>query len=192
MLGAGGILGACQYQPIPSEISFDGPTPIPPVTNPTVSGATISPATTITDGVAQAPTLTTLSAALHNAGLAGQLRGMGWFTLFAPTNEAFAKLDKPTLDALLNNSGALRRVLRYHLAWGRLTATALLQQVGTFGGVAPLPTLAGQDLTIHQKETHLVLVGAGGGRAVLTVPDVYQSNGVINVVDEILLPQTAV
>jgi uncharacterized surface protein with fasciclin (FAS1) repeats len=187
-LGSAGLLAACQYQVRPSDLSFDGPTPLPPVVNPKVGGATISPATAIADGVAATPELTTLSAAIHSAGLASRLRGIGWFTLFAPTNAAFDKLPPDTRAALLGDDDALRRVLRYHLAWGRLTATTLLQQTSTFGGTAPLPTLARQDLTIHEQDDRLVLAGAGGGSATLVVPDVYQSNGVINVIDAVLMP----
>jgi len=133
---------------------------------------------------------TTLVAAVKAAGLVDTLEGAGPFTVFAPTNEAFDKLPAGTVDTLLKpeNKSQLVKVLTYHVVAGRVTSQDLLKMIKAGGGKATLTTVAGGTLTATRKHGKIVLTDEKGGMATITIADVYQSNGVIHVVDSVLLP----
>ena len=134
---------------------------------------------------------TTLVAAVTAAGLVETLKSPGPFTVFAPTNAAFAALPAGTVDTLLKpeNKGTLTAVLTYHVVAGKLDAANLAQQVKDGGGKATLDTVQGGELTVTAVGKDLVVTDAKGGSSKVTIGNVYQSNGVIHVVDSVLLPQ---
>jgi uncharacterized surface protein with fasciclin (FAS1) repeats len=133
---------------------------------------------------------TTLVAAVKAAGLVDTLKGAGPFTVFAPTNEAFSALPAGTVDTLLKpeNKGTLTTVLTYHVVPGRVDAAALAQQIRAGGGKAMLKTASGGTLTASMRGKDVLITDVKGNAAVVTTSDVYQSNGVIHVVDKVLLP----
>jgi uncharacterized surface protein with fasciclin (FAS1) repeats len=133
---------------------------------------------------------TTLVAALKAAGLVDTLQGPGPFTVFAPTNEAFAHLPPGTVDTLLKpeNKPALTKVLTYHVVSGDYSAADLMKMVRDHGGKAMLKTAEGDPLTLTMSGSKLHVAGEKGGAADVTIPDVKQSNGVIHVVNAVLLP----
>jgi uncharacterized surface protein with fasciclin (FAS1) repeats len=133
---------------------------------------------------------TTLVAAVKAAGLVDTLSGPGPFTVFAPTNEAFSELPPGTVDSLLNpeNKAQLVKVLTYHVVPGRMTAGDLMRAVHDGGGKAMLKTVEGDSLTVMMQDNHLTLTDDKGGVAHVTIKDVMQSNGVIHVVDTVLIP----
>ncbi|HEY4043498.1 MAG TPA: fasciclin domain-containing protein, partial [Rhodopila sp.] len=124
------------------------------------------------------------------AGLVETLEGKGPFTVFAPTNEAFAKLPPGTVDTLLKpeNKATLVKILTYHVVAGSYTAADLVKMVKAGDGKAVLKTVAGEPLTISQSGTKLFVSGEESGVAEVTIPNVRQSNGVIHVVNSVLLP----
>lgn len=134
---------------------------------------------------------TTLVAAVQAAGLAETLSGEGPFTLFAPTNAAFAALPAGTVEALLKpeNEGQLVKVLTAHVVAGDLSAAALSEQARANGGKATLTTVSGDALTFWMKDGKAYVGDENGGKAVVTAADLDQSNGVIHVVDKVLLPK---
>jgi uncharacterized surface protein with fasciclin (FAS1) repeats len=133
---------------------------------------------------------TTLVTAVKAAGLVDTLSGAGPFTVFAPTNEAFAKLPKGTVDNLLKpeNKEMLTKVLTYHVVAGRMTAKDLMEAAKKAGGKAMIKTVEGADLTVEAKGNDLMIIDAKGDVAKVTIDNVFQSNGVIQVVDTVLLP----
>jgi uncharacterized surface protein with fasciclin (FAS1) repeats len=133
---------------------------------------------------------TTLVAAVKAAGLVDTLQSPGPFTVFAPTNNAFAKLPAGTVDTLLKpeNKQTLTTVLTYHVVAGRMSAKDLLEKVKANGGKAMFKTVAGGEITIAEKNGKLSIWDAKGGSAQITIQNVNQSNGVIHVVDTVLLP----
>jgi uncharacterized surface protein with fasciclin (FAS1) repeats len=133
---------------------------------------------------------TTLVTAVKAGGLVETLQGAGPFTVFAPTNAAFAALPAGTVQTLLKpeNKDALGKVLTYHVVPGRLDSRALDQQIGMGGGKAVLRTVQGEPLTIQGTGKNLMVTDEKGGTARITIADVYQSNGVIQVVDKVLMP----
>ena len=133
---------------------------------------------------------TTLVAAVKAAGLVDTLQGQGPFTVFAPTNEAFSQLPAGTVDMLLKpeNKQALAKVLTYHVVPGNLTASILKQQIAQGGGRATLSTVEGEPLVARSTGTGITLTDEKGGVANITIADVKQSNGVIHVVDKVVLP----
>ncbi|MGD0912556.1 MAG: fasciclin domain-containing protein [Terracidiphilus sp.] len=133
---------------------------------------------------------TTLVAAVKAAGLVDTLEGAGPFTVFAPTNEAFAKLPAGTVDTLLKpeNKDQLVKILTYHVVAGRLSTKDLKRQIKMGGGKATLKTVSGGTLTATWQGDRIVLTDEKGGTSTITVADVYQSNGAIQVVDSVLLP----
>lgn len=155
-----------------------------------VGGAPMYPTKNIVQNAMNSKDHTTLVAAVKAAGLVGTLEGPGPFTVFAPTNEAFAKLPPGTVETLLKpqNKAALTKVLTYHVVPGRLSAADLMAKVKAHGGKAMLKTVEGEDLTVEAKNGAVWLVDAKGGTARVTIPNVYQSNGVIHVVDTVLMP----
>lgn len=134
---------------------------------------------------------TTLVAAVKAAGLVDTLEGAGPFTVFAPTNTAFGKLPAGTVDSLVKpeNKSTLTKILTYHVVPGRLTSAALMKAVKDGGGMANLKTVEGEDLTVRQSGPgKLAVTDAKGDVSTITIADVLQSNGVIHVVDTVLLP----
>ncbi len=133
---------------------------------------------------------TTLVAAVKAAGLVDTLSGPGPFTVFAPTNAAFAKLPAGTVDTLVKpeNKATLTKILTYHVVSGRLSAADLMAQVKAGHGKATLKTVQGEDLTVTTKAGHVILTDAKGGTSKVTIANVNQSNGVIHVVDTVLMP----
>jgi uncharacterized surface protein with fasciclin (FAS1) repeats len=156
----------------------------------TVGGAPMYVTRDIVDNAVNSRDHTTLVAAVKAAGLVPTLKGEGPFTVFAPTNAAFAALPAGTVDTLLKpeNKPALTGVLTYHVVPGRIDAMALAQQIRAGGGKAMLKTASGGTLTATMRGNDVVVTDAKGGAAVVTTSDVYQSNGVIHVVDKVLLP----
>jgi uncharacterized surface protein with fasciclin (FAS1) repeats len=156
----------------------------------TVGGAPMYPSKNIIQNAVNSKDHTTLVAAVKAAGLVDTLSGAGPFTVFAPTNEAFAKLPKGTVDNLLKpeNKEMLTKVLTYHVVPGRMTAKDLMEAAKKAGGKTMLKTVEGADLTVEAKGDELMIVDAKGDVAKVTIDNVFQSNGVIQVVDTVLLP----
>jgi uncharacterized surface protein with fasciclin (FAS1) repeats len=157
------------------------------MSDPMVGGAAMYPSKTIVENAVNSPDHTTLVAAVKAAGLVDTLNGPGPFTVFAPTNEAFAKLPPGTVDSLVKpeNKDALTKVLTYHVVAGRYDAKELMA-LAKSGGV--LTTVEGEPLTVSVSHRHVVLTDAKGGVSTVTIANVYQSNGVIHVVDTVLMP----
>ena len=156
-----------------------------------VGGQPMLPSKTIVDNAVNSADHTTLVAAVKAAGLVDTLEGPGPFTVFAPVNSAFAALPPGTVDTLLKpeNRATLTGILTYHVVPGRLDSAALREQVAAGGGTARLKTVNGQTLTVKANgPSNLVLEDGRGGTATISTYDVYQSNGVIHVIDEVLLP----
>ena len=156
-----------------------------------VGGAPMYPSKTIVENAVNSKDHTTLVAAVKAAGLVDTLSGNGPFTVFAPTNKAFGKLPKGTVETLVRpeNKQTLTGILTYHVVPGRLTAADLMAQVREGGGKAMLKTVEGDALTLMQAgRGKLSITDTKGTRSMVTIPDVLQSNGVIHVVDSVLLP----
>ncbi|MEO7634333.1 MAG: fasciclin domain-containing protein [Sphingomicrobium sp.] len=155
-----------------------------------VGGAAMYPAKTIVENAINSPDHTTLVAAVKAAGLVDTLSGAGPFTVFAPTNAAFAKLPAGTVDTLLRpeNKATLASVLTYHVVAGRMTAADLMSAIQAGGGQASLVTVQGGTLTARMQGNGIVLIDAKGGRSNVTQANVMQSNGVIHVTDAVSLP----
>jgi uncharacterized surface protein with fasciclin (FAS1) repeats len=156
-----------------------------------VGGAPMYPSKNIIQNAVNSKDHTTLVAAVKAAGLVDTLQGPGPFTVFAPTNEAFAKLPAGTVDNLLKpeNKATLVKVLTYHVVPGRMTAVNLMKAVKDGEGSAKLKTVAGEDLWVKQAGPgKLTVTDAKGDVAMVTIGDVLQSNGVIHVIDTVLLP----
>ena len=132
----------------------------------------------------------TLSAALQAAGLVDTLKGAGPFTVFAPTDEAFAKLPAGTVDTLLKpeNKDALTKVLTYHVVAGNMSTADLKKSVKEGNGKAELKTVSGGKLWVMEKNGHIMLQDEKGGTAMVTIANVAQSNGMIQVINSVLLP----
>ena len=132
----------------------------------------------------------TLVAAVKAADLVDTLSGPGPFTVFAPTDQAFAKLPEGTIGTLLQpaNKMMLQNALKYHVVSGNVTASDLMSRIRAGGGTATIPTVAGGTLTARMMGGNVVIMDANGGTATVTQADVMQSNGVIHVVDNVLMP----
>lgn len=145
----------------------------------------------IVENAAQSADHTTLVAAVTAAGLVETLSGPGPFTVFAPTNAAFAKLPAGTVDTLLlpANKAKLAGVLTYHVVSGRTSAADLLAAIDAGGGQAELTTVQGGKLVARKTATGVSITDANGGVSNVTIADVFQSNGVIHVVDTVVLPK---
>jgi uncharacterized surface protein with fasciclin (FAS1) repeats len=156
-----------------------------------VGGAPMYPSKNIIQNAVNSKDHTTLVAAVKAAGLVETLEGAGPFTVFAPTNEAFAKLPPGTVDTLLKpeNKATLVKVLTYHVVPGRMTAVVLMKAVKDGEGEAHLKTVAGEDLIVKQDGPgKLTVTDSKGDVAMVTIADVLQSNGVIHVIDTVMLP----
>jgi uncharacterized surface protein with fasciclin (FAS1) repeats len=155
-----------------------------------VGGAPMFPSKNIIQNAVNSKDHTTLVAAVKAAGLVDTLQGAGPFTVFAPTNAAFGKLPAGTVDNLLKpeNKATLTKVLTYHVVPGRMTATTLMKAIKDGGGTATFKTVAGEEIRIKQDGSKLRVWDAKGQSSTVTIADVLQSNGVIHVVDTVLLP----
>ena len=155
-----------------------------------VGGAPMFANKDIIDNAVNSRDHTTLVAAVKAAGLVDTLKGPGPFTVFAPTNDAFAALPAGTVDTLLKpaNKPTLVKVLTYHVVPGRYDAAALMQMIQAGNGRATLTTANGQTLTAMMRGPNVVVMDNKGDVATVTTANVYQSNGVIHVVDKVLLP----
>jgi uncharacterized surface protein with fasciclin (FAS1) repeats len=158
--------------------------------DPDVGGAAMFPAKNIVENAVNSQDHTTLVAAVKAGGLVDTLEGAGPFTVFAPTNEAFAKLPAGTVDTLLKpeNKDQLVKILTYHVVAGNVTSKDLLKMIKAGGGKAELKTVSGGTLTATTMGGKIMLTDEKGGMATVTIANVYQSNGVIHVVDSVLLP----
>lgn len=158
--------------------------------NPMVGGQEMFPTKDIIDNAVNSADHTTLVAAVKAAGLVDTLKGAGPFTVFAPTNEAFAKLPAGTVDSLLKpeNKGTLTKVLTYHVVAGRLSASELKKEIKAGHGQAMLKTVSGGTLIAMMQGENIVLKDEKGDLSTITIPNVFQSNGVIHVVDTVVLP----
>ncbi|MFC3307676.1 fasciclin domain-containing protein [Blastomonas aquatica] len=196
------MLGACGSENVTTESDVTVPADAPMATDGTaansmdasgnvmVGGAEMLPTRNIVENASNSPVHTTLVTAVKEAGLVDTLSGTGPFTVFAPVNAAFDKLPAGTVDTLLKpeSKAKLGAVLTYHVVSGRMTAADLAQAITEGNGTATLTTVQGENLTARMEGTNVVLTGEGGSRAIVTQADVPQSNGVIHVIDGVLLP----
>jgi uncharacterized surface protein with fasciclin (FAS1) repeats len=157
--------------------------------DPMVGGAAMYPTKNIVENAVNSKDHTTLVAAVKAAGLVDTLESPGPFTVFAPTNEAFDKLPAGTVDTLLKpeNLAQLKKILTYHVVAGKLTAKDIAKQIKAGGGKATLTTVEGGTLTAMMQGDKLVLTDEKGGTATVTIANVFQSNGVIDVIDTVLM-----
>lgn len=194
-LASAAVLGlaACN-SPEPAETPTEA-APAPPMapasTDPMVGGAAMSPNDNIVTNAAKASTLTTLVSAVQAADLATTLSGPGPFTVFAPDNAAFEKIPATTREALMAPAGKadLTEILTYHVVSGRLTAAELATQAQANGGRVALTTVQGDTLTANvNPDGSVTLTDAKGGTSRVTQADVLQSNGVVHVIDTVVMP----
>ena len=158
--------------------------------DPMVGGAAMFPTKNIVENAVNSKDHTTLVAAVKAAGLVDTLEGQGPFTVFAPTNEAFDELPTGTVDTLLKpeNAEKLKQVLTYHVVAGHISTMDLMKMIKDGGGKTMLKTVQGGTLTATMKGDKYMLTDEKGGMATITIPNVYQSNGVIQVVNAVLMP----
>ncbi|MGD0628817.1 MAG: fasciclin domain-containing protein [Terracidiphilus sp.] len=158
--------------------------------DPEVGGAAMFPSKNIVENAVNSPDHTTLVAAVKAASLVDTLSGPGPFTVFAPTNEAFAKLPEGTVDTLLKpeNKDQLVKILTYHVVAGRVSSKDLIKMIKKGGGKAELKAVSGGTITASLNMGKVTLTDEKGGMATVTIADVFQSNGVIHVIDAVLLP----
>ena len=158
--------------------------------NPEVGGSPMYPTKTIVENAVNSKDHTTLVAALKAAGLVDTLNGPGPFTVFAPTNAAFDKLPAGTVDTLLKpeNKATLVKILTYHVVPGKYNSKKLEQMIKKGNGKATLKTVQGDPLTVSMSGDKIIVTDEKGGTATVTIPDVYQSNGIIHVIDAVLQP----
>jgi len=156
-----------------------------------VGGAPMYPSKDIVDNAVNSKDHTTLVAAVKAAGLVDTLKGSGPYTVFAPTNAAFSMLPAGTVDTLLKpeNKPMLVKVLTYHVVAGKMDGATLAKAVDAGAGKATLTAASGGTLTVTKSGSLIMLTDESGGMAHVTIPDVVQSNGVIHVVDKVLLPK---
>ncbi len=158
--------------------------------NPMVGGAAMLSSRNIVENAVNSADHTTLVAAVKAAGLVDTLSGPGPFTVFAPTNDAFGKLPAGTVDTLVQpaNKATLTNILTYHVVPGRISAADIQANAAANGGVATYATVQGGQLSFRQSGSGYVVTDAKGGSANITIANVYQSNGVIHVIDSVLMP----
>jgi len=157
-----------------------------------VGGAAMYPSKNIVENAVNSKDHTTLVAAVKAAGLVETLESAGPFTVFAPTNKAFDKLPKGTVETLLKaeNKKMLQTVLTYHVVAGKLSAADLVAKIKAGRGKATLKTVAGPNLTLSLKGKKIQIMDTSGGKSYVTIADVNQSNGVIHVVNAVLVPKS--
>ena len=158
--------------------------------NPMVGGHEMFPSKNIVQNALNSDDHTTLGAAVKAAGLVDTLQGPGPFTVFAPTNEAFAKLPAGTVDTLLmtENKATLTKILTYHVVSGKMDSREIAKAIKAGDGKAELTTVSGGKLWASMQGKDLVLTDEKGGTAKVTISNVAQSNGVIHVIDTVLMP----
>lgn len=205
LLLAGAMLAACDTSDAPVAANADDPmmndammaddgtmaNDLAMGANPLVGGAEMFPDKNIVENAVNSKDHTTLVAAVKAAGLAETLSGPGPFTVFAPTNAAFDKLPAGTVDTLVKpeSKKALTGILTYHVVPGRMTAADLAKAIADGGGTATLTTVQGGPLTATSNGGTITLTDAKGGKSQVTQGDVMQSNGVIHVIDTVLMPK---
>lgn len=184
LFGVALVLGISSLSPLVMAGAMDASTSV------MVGGAAMYPTKNIIQNAVNSKDHTTLVAAVKAAGLVDTLSGPGPFTVFAPTNEAFAALPAGTVDTLLKpeNKASLVNILTYHVVPGRLTAKDLSMKVDAGGGKAELKTVQGETLTVSKDGDSWAVTDTKGNTAHVTIGDVIQSNGVIHVVDKVLMP----
>jgi uncharacterized surface protein with fasciclin (FAS1) repeats len=157
-----------------------------------VSGASMSPSKTIIEYSVKSKQLTTFVAAVKAAGLADTLSGAGPFTVFAPTNQAFNKLPKGTVTMLLKpeSKDALTKVLTNHVVGGKINSTELMNMIKNNGGSYKVKTLQGGGLTFMLKEKNIFITDEKGSISKITIADVNQSNGVVHIINTVLMPKS--
>ena len=156
-----------------------------------VGGAEMYPSKNIIENAMNSQDHTTLVAAVKAAGLVETLQGKGPFTVFAPTNSAFGMLPAGTVESLVKpeNKSALTSILTYHVVAGKLDSKELEKWIKKGNGSAELTTVAGGKIWIMKKDGEWWIKDEKGGMATITIPNVYQSNGVIHVIDHVLMPK---
>jgi uncharacterized surface protein with fasciclin (FAS1) repeats len=156
----------------------------------TVGGAPMYPSKNIIENAGNSKDHTTLVAAVKAADLVETLQGAGPFTVFAPTNAAFDKLPKGTVETLVKpeNKAKLSGILTYHVVSGKLGSEEIARLIKAGNGKAALKTVNGETLTVSMKGKNVVLTDAKGGTSTVTIKDVLQSNGVIHVIDTVVMP----
>ena len=156
-----------------------------------VGGAEMYPSKNIVENAVNSADHTTLVAAVKAAGLVETLQSAGPFTVFAPTNSAFNMLPKGTVETLLKpeNKGTLTAVLTYHVVAGKYDAKSILDLIKKNNGIATLTTVQGGTLTATTDGKTVMLKDEKGGMSHVTIADVFQSNGVIHVIDHVVLPK---
>jgi uncharacterized surface protein with fasciclin (FAS1) repeats len=159
------------------------------MSDPMVGGSALYPSKNIVQNAVNSNDHTTLVAAVKAAGLVSTLEGPGPFTVFAPTNEAFAKLPPGTVTTLLKpeNKAELTKILTYHVVPGRYTSADILNMISAGGGKATLKTVEGEPLTLTSSGGKIIVTDTKGGMANVTIGDVHQSNGEIFVIDAVLM-----
>lgn len=159
--------------------------------NPMVGGSPMMKTKDIIDNAVNSKDHTTLVAAVKAAGLVETLKGVGPFTVFAPTNAAFDKLPKGTVDTLLKpeSKKALTGILTYHVVVGKMDAVAIAKGIEEGKGKFTMKTVAGGTLTATMEGKDVIITDEKGGKSKVTIADVIQSNGVIHVVDSVLMPK---
>ena len=162
----------------------------PAAANPMVGGAAMYSTKNIVQNAVNSKDHTTLVAAVKAGGLVDTLSGKGPFTVFAPTNEAFAKLPAGTVENLVKpeNKAMLDKILTYHVVPGRITAQQIAAMAAKHGGTATLKTVEGEPLMFRKAGSAWWVIDSKGNKARITIPNVMQSNGVIHVVDAVLMP----
>ena len=158
--------------------------------DPKVGGAEMYPTKTIVENAVASPIHKTLVAAVKAAGLVDTLNSTGPFTVFAPTDATFAKLPAGTVDTLIKpeNKAQLTAILTYHVVPGKISSKDLDKMIKDGGGKATATTVNGETLTFSGAGKRLTITDAKGGTARITTADVFQSNGVIHVIDAVLMP----
>ena len=159
--------------------------------NPMVGGAAMYADKDIVDNAVNSKDHTTLVAAVKAAGLVETLKSAGPFTVFAPTNDAFAKLPAGTVETLVKpeNKATLTTILTYHVVAGKLGSKEVAAAIKAGGGKAELATVQGGKLWIYMEGKNVMIKDEKGGTAKVTIADVFQSNGVIHVIDTVLMPK---
>ena len=159
--------------------------------DPMVGGAPMMANKTIVENASKASNLTTLVAAVKEAGLVDTLSGPGPFTVFAPTNTAFDKVPKATLDTLMqpDMKKDLTKILTYHVVAGKIDAAEIEKGIKDGGGSYNMKTVEGGTLTAKMDGTKVALIDEKGAGALVEIADVFQSNGVVHVIDSVLMPK---
>jgi uncharacterized surface protein with fasciclin (FAS1) repeats len=158
--------------------------------NPMVGGAAMYPSKTIVENAVNSKDHTTLVAAVKAAGLVDTLSGKGPFTVFAPTNAAFAKLPAGTVETLVKpeSKATLTAILTYHVVPGKITAQQIAAKAKANGGTATYTTVQGGKLMFHAAGEGWAVMDSKGNMAMITIPNVMQKNGIIHVIDTVLMP----